>query len=59
MFWLIVLMIVVSLGAVAWWSSGRQRRGVNDDSVRRTREADVDRGDRYGGTGSFGGQPGG
>ena len=55
MFWLIVLVVVVVLGAVAWWSSGHQRRGVNYDSVRRTREADGDRGDRSRG---IGGPPG-
>jgi len=52
MFWLIAGVVVVVLGALAWWSSGRQRRGVNDDGVRRTREGDGDRGSQYGGTGS-------
>ena len=29
MFWLIVLVVVVVLGALAWWSSGRQAQGVD------------------------------
>ena len=30
MFWWIALVAVVVLGALAWWSSGRKRNGVDD-----------------------------
>jgi cytoskeletal protein RodZ len=36
-FWLIVLAVVVVLGALAWWTSGRTRRsGVDADKMRRS-----------------------
>jgi len=49
MFWWIVLVVVVLLGALAWWSSGRQRSGVNDAGVRQTRKIDEGRSSRPGG----------
>ncbi len=51
MFWLIVLVVVVVLGALAWWSSGRQRKGVDPAGVRRTRIINEGRGSEYGGGG--------
>ena len=44
MFWLIVLVVVVVLGALAWLSSGRQRKGVDDASAQRARRSDEGRG---------------
>jgi hypothetical protein len=32
MFWLIVLAVVVVLGALAWWTSGRTRHGGVDSA---------------------------
>jgi len=49
MFWWIVLIVVVVLGALAWWSSGRQRIGVNDAAAQGTRKIDEGRGSEYGG----------
>lgn len=43
MFWRIVLVAVVVLGALAWWSSGRQRTSVSDAGVARTRKIDEGR----------------
>ena len=51
MFWWIVLVVVVILGALAWWSSGRQRSGVNSASVQRTRAIDEGRSTFNGGGG--------
>ena len=51
MFWWIVLVVAVVLGALAWWSSGRQRSGVNHAAVQRTRKIDEGRGSQYGGGG--------
>lgn len=51
MFWWIAL-IVVALGALAWWSSGRRSRGVDHASVQRTRKIDEGRGSEFGPTGS-------
>jgi len=51
MFWWIVLAVVVVLGAVAWWSSGPKRKGVDDASVQRNRKIDEGRGSQYGGGG--------
>jgi hypothetical protein len=48
MSWWIVLVVAVVLGALAWWSSGRQRRGVNHASVQRTRKMNEGRGSEYG-----------
>ena len=36
MFWWIVLAVAVVLFALAWWSSGRTRRGVDADALRRS-----------------------
>ncbi|WP_133058935.1 MULTISPECIES: hypothetical protein [unclassified Nocardioides] len=37
MFWLVALVVVVVLGALAWWTSGRPRRGgVDADKMRRS-----------------------
>ena len=47
MFWWIVLVGVVVLGALAWWSSGRQQNGVNDESVQLTRKINEGRGGYY------------
>lgn len=49
MFWLIVLVVVVVLGALAWWSSGRQRKGVDSRAVQRARKINEGRGSQYGG----------
>jgi hypothetical protein len=39
MFWLIVLAVVVVLGALAWWTSGRKKPGgVDAEKFRRARE---------------------
>jgi hypothetical protein len=35
-FWWIVLAVAVVLFALAWWSSGRTRRGVDADALRRS-----------------------
>jgi hypothetical protein len=43
----IVLVAVVVLGALAWWSSGRQR-GVNHAAIGRTRKIDEGRSSRPG-----------
>ena len=51
MFWLVVLVVVVVLGAFAWWSSGRQRKGVDSSAVQRSRKIDEGRGSQYGGGG--------
>ncbi len=48
MFWLIVLVVVVVLGALAWWSSGRQRKGVDTAGVQRARTINEGRGNEYG-----------
>ena len=48
MFWWIVLVAVVVLGALAWWSSGRQRTRVNDAGVARRRMIDEGRSSRPG-----------
>jgi hypothetical protein len=48
MFWWIVLVAVVVLGALAWWSSGRQRTGVNDAGVAQRRKIDEGRSSRPG-----------
>jgi hypothetical protein len=53
MFWLIVLAVVVVLAAVSWWSSGRQRRGINDADVQKLRKKSD------GSTGNYGGTAGG
>jgi hypothetical protein len=49
MFWWIVLVAVVVLGALAWRSSRRQGNGVNDAGVARTRKIDEGRSSRPGG----------
>jgi Flp pilus assembly protein TadB len=37
LFWLIVLGVIVVLAALAWWTSGRTRRGgVDSDKMRRS-----------------------
>jgi hypothetical protein len=33
MFWLIAAAILVAVAALAWWSSGRQRRGINESAI--------------------------
>ncbi|MEP9365525.1 hypothetical protein ABLE68_21335 [Nocardioides sp. CN2-186] len=33
MFWLIALAVVLVLGALAWWTSGRARRGVDSSKM--------------------------
>ena len=38
MFWWIVLAVAVVLFMLAWWSSGRTRRGVDADAARRSQE---------------------
>jgi hypothetical protein len=45
MFWWIVLVAVVVLTALAWWSSGRQR-GVNHTAIGQTRKIDEGRSSR-------------
>jgi len=47
MFWWIALVVVVVLGALAWWSSGRQRQGVDDASVKHTRKINEGRGSEF------------
>ena len=37
MVWIIVAAVVVVLAALAWWSSGRARRGLDPDGVRKLR----------------------
>jgi hypothetical protein len=49
MFWLVVSVVVVVLGAFAWWSSGRQRKGVDSASLQRSRKINEGRGGPYGG----------
>ena len=49
MVWWIVLVAVVVLGALAYWSSGRKRNGVNDASLARSRKIDEGRSSRFGG----------
>ncbi|MEP9361968.1 hypothetical protein ABLE68_03310 [Nocardioides sp. CN2-186] len=39
MFWLIAAAVLVVLFALAWWTSGRTRRGVDAGSLRRNRGA--------------------
>jgi hypothetical protein len=39
MFWLIAAAVALVLFALAWWSSGRTRKGVNADALRRGRGA--------------------
>jgi hypothetical protein len=51
MFWWIVLVVAVVLGALAWWSSGHQRNGVDPAAVQRIRRIDEGRGSQYGGGG--------
>ena len=51
MFWWIVLIMAVVLGALAWWSSGRHRNGVDPAAVQRARKIDEGRGSEYGGGG--------
>ncbi len=53
MFWLIVVAVVVVLGALAWWSSGRQRAGVEGGTVQRNRKIAEGRGGEYGGGGGL------
>jgi hypothetical protein len=48
-FWLIALVVLVVFGVVAWWSDGRQRRGVDSKSLNRTRKINEGRGTYYGG----------
>ncbi|MBZ5736841.1 hypothetical protein [Nocardioides mangrovi] len=43
-FWIIAAAVLVVGFALAWWSSGRQRKGLDADGVRRSRgksEGDV------------------
>lgn len=47
MFWWIVLAVVVVLGALAWWSSGRQRRGVDVAKFEHTRKINEGKGSEY------------
>lgn len=47
MFWWIAVVVVVVLFALAWWSSGRQRRGVNEASVQRIRKINEGRGTSF------------
>jgi hypothetical protein len=47
MFWWIVLVVVVVLGAFAWWASGRQRSGVDDAKVQHTRKINEGRGSEF------------
>jgi hypothetical protein len=37
MFWIIAAAVVVVGFALAWWTSGRTRRGLDADGVRRSR----------------------
>ena len=37
MVWLIVAVVAVALFALAWWTSGRSRRGVDPHGVDRVR----------------------
>ena len=39
MFWLIAAAVALVLFAVAWWSSGRTRKGVDANTLRRNRGA--------------------
>jgi hypothetical protein len=47
MFWLMVLAAVVVGFAVAWWSSGRVRRGVDADLMRRSKAQSEGETQRY------------
>ena len=49
MYWLIALVVVLVLGALAWWSSGRQRKGVDSGAFQRSRKIEEGRGSQYGG----------
>ena len=49
MFWVIVLVVLVVVGALAWWSSGSRRNGVDSASVQRARKLNEGRGGPYGG----------
>lgn len=43
-FWIIAAVVVAALAALAWWSSGRQRRGLDPNRLRRSKgisESDV------------------
>jgi hypothetical protein len=51
MFWWIVLIVVVVGSALAWWSSGRQRNGVDDARVQRLRKINEGRGSGFDGGG--------
>lgn len=57
MFWWIVLVVLVVLVTLAWWSSGRQKDGVDHGEVHRTRGISEGRGSEYGG-GGVGGHTG-
>ena len=37
MVWIVVAVVVVAVAALVWWTSGRQRRGMDIEGVRRSR----------------------
>lgn len=50
MIWLFVVIVaVVVFGVFAWWSSGRQRGGVDNAKLQRTRKINEGRGSEHGG----------
>ncbi len=49
MLWLIVLVVAVVLGALAWWSSRRKRKGVDPARVQQLHRTNASRGTDAGG----------
>jgi hypothetical protein len=49
MFWWIVLVVVVVGLALAWWSSGRQKGGVDDARAQHLRKINEGRSGEFGG----------
>ena len=47
MFWLMLLAIAVVAFALAWWSSGRARRGVDATKMRRSKARSEGETQRY------------